>query len=234
MTISKRSGESLLNIIGSLTGTAWRLLEDIDLETAEKPESFNAVIKILDGHFEYDSRVQLPSDFDGYFGLQRRQGQTLLSYVSDHTEMHKKLEKHGVSLPTSVQGWHLLRQCGLTREQKQLVTLRAPTLELTKVIEALYLILGQDYKQSTNGQQDRRWHRGKGGRAYAADEDYEYDDWDDEDAYWGYEDSYNPDELYDPEYEHPGDYEVESGYYHNEPDGHDVEPDGSLRCRGLR
>ena len=117
MTISKRSGESLLNIIGSLTGTAWRLLEDFDLETAEKPESFNAVIKILDGHFEYDSRVQLPSDFDGYFGLQRRQGQTLLSYVSDHTEMHKKLEKHGVSLPTSVQGWHLLRQCGLTRER---------------------------------------------------------------------------------------------------------------------
>ena len=67
MTLTKRAGESLLNIIGSLTGTAWRLLEDFDLESAEKPESFEAVIAILDGHFQYDSRVQLPSDFDSYF-----------------------------------------------------------------------------------------------------------------------------------------------------------------------
>ena len=76
MTLSKRAGESLLNIIGSMIGTAWRLLEDFDLETVEKPEAFQAVIKIVDAHFEYDSRVQLPSDFDGYFNLQRRQGQT--------------------------------------------------------------------------------------------------------------------------------------------------------------
>ena len=81
-------------------------MEDFDLESAEKPESFEAVIAILDGHFQYDSRVQLPSDFDSYFGLQRRQGQTLLSYVTSHSEMNKKLEKHGVTLPTSVQGWH--------------------------------------------------------------------------------------------------------------------------------
>jgi len=37
-------------------------------------------------------------------------------------------------------GWHLLRKCGLTKEQRQLVTLRAPQLELTKNVEALYLI----------------------------------------------------------------------------------------------
>lgn len=128
MTLTKRAGESLLNIVGSLTGTAWRLLGGFDLETAETPGSFEAVIKILDGHFEYDARVQLPSDFDGYFGLQRRQGQTLLSYVSGHAEMHKELVKHGVSLPTAVQGWNFLRQCGLTREQQSSSTGRAGAL----------------------------------------------------------------------------------------------------------
>eukprot|EP00435_Cladocopium_sp_Y103_P011780 s1452_g3.t1 len=213
MTIAKRTGESLLNIIGSMQGTAWRLLEDFDLETVEKPESFQAIIKILDAHFEYDSRVQLPADFDGYFNLQRKQGQTLLSYVSDHAEMHRKLEKHGVSLPTAVQGWHLLRQCGLTKEQKQLVTLRAPSLELTKVVEALYLILGQDYKQSVHGHGDRRWHRGKGGRGHVAEEE-DYEDWEyAEEGYWGYED-----EFYDQDYEDPGDFESEYGYFHDEHD----------------
>eukprot|EP00435_Cladocopium_sp_Y103_P055307 s1238_g18.t1 len=151
-------------------------------EEAEKPESFATIIKSLDAHFkQYDARVQLPSDFDGYFNLQRKQGQTLLSYVSDHSGMHKKLEN---SLPSAVQGWHLLRQCGLTREQKQLVTLRAPSLDLTKVTEALYLILGQDYKQSTLGHQDRRWHRGKGGRAYMLTMRSLHGSWRDSNALW--------------------------------------------------
>ena len=112
-----------------------------------------------------------------------------------------------------MQGWHLLRQCGLTREQKQLVNLRAPTLELTKVTEALYLILGQDYKQSTLGHPERRWQRGKGGRAYAAEDDYDMEDWEDyDDAYWHYGEDFNPDEVYDPEYDYTGDFEAEFGY----------------------
>ena len=114
MCLTKRGGEAVLNIIGSLQGSAWRLVEDFNLDDCEKATALDSIIKLLDGHFEYDTRVQLPSDFDG---LTRKPGQTLLSYVSDHAELHKKLEKHGVSLPTAVQGWHLLRKCGLTKEQ---------------------------------------------------------------------------------------------------------------------
>ena len=124
MGLTKRNGEAVLNIIGSLQGSAWRLVEDFNLDECEKESAFESIIKLLDGHFEYDTRVQLPSDFDGYFGLQRKPGQTLLAYVSDHAELHKKLEKHGISLPTAVQGWHLLRKSGLTKEQRQLVNLR--------------------------------------------------------------------------------------------------------------
>ena len=59
---------------------------------------------------------------------------------------------------------HLLRRCNLTKEQKQLITLRAPQLEIFKVTEALYLVLGQDYKHTTQaGFYDRRGF-GKGGR----------------------------------------------------------------------
>ena len=222
MGLTKRNGEAVLNIIGSLQGSAWRLVEDFNLDECEKESAFESIIKLLDGHFEYDTRVQLPSDFDGYFGLQRKPGQTLLAYVSDHAELHKKLEKHGVSLPTAVQGWHLLRKSGLTKEQRQLVNLRAPQLELTKVVEAMYLILGQDYKLgAAPAGHDRRWHRGKGGRAYFGDElddDGDADDWDWDsqsyyDAYWEWDDNASFDEQGfddDAAYYQTGDWEAES------------------------
>jgi hypothetical protein len=82
MVLAKRKGESILNIVGSLTGFAWRLVEDFDVAKAEEDNAFQDLLKLLDQHFEYDSRVQIPSDFDGYFGLSRRAGQTLLSFVT--------------------------------------------------------------------------------------------------------------------------------------------------------
>jgi len=165
MKLSKRPGESVLNIVGSLTGSAWRLLEDFDIADAEKETAFQDILKILDKHFQYDDRVQLPSDFDSYFGLVRKQGQTLLNYVTDHDDQLKKLERHGIQLPAEVQGWHLLRKCSLTKEQRQMITLKAPTLEKNAIVEALYLILGQDHKASV--QHDRHFPRKGKGRGYA-------------------------------------------------------------------
>jgi hypothetical protein len=72
MVLGKRRGEAILNIVGSLTGTAWRLVEDFDVSKAEDESSFAELLKLLDGHFQYHDRVQLPADFDGYFGLSRK------------------------------------------------------------------------------------------------------------------------------------------------------------------
>ena len=157
MKLAKRPGESVLNIIGSFTGSAWRLLGDFDIADAEKETAFQDILKVLDKHFQYDDRVQLPSDFDAYFGLSRKPGQTLLNYVTDHDDQLKKLERHGIQLPAEVQGWHLLRKCNLTKEQRQMITLKAPTLEKNAIVEALYLILGQDHKASL--QPDRHFPR---------------------------------------------------------------------------
>ena len=222
MQLTKRGGESILNLIGSLQGAAWRLLEDFNLDEAEKPDAMDRILKVLDSHFEYDQRVQLPSDFDGYFSLHRRQNQTLLSYVSDHTEQYRKLEKHKMSLPSAVQGWHLLRQSGLSREQRQLITLKAPQREVSKVIEAMYLILGQDYKgHSSAASGDRRWQRsGKGHRAYAAEEDYgEEENYDEDDGYaesiyYGGEE-WN-DSGYDPTLNGTQDFDNDAVYYQDD------------------
>ena len=218
MKLSKRPGESVLNIIGSLTGSAWRLLEDFDIADAEKETAFQDILKTLDKHFQYDDRVQLPADFDAYFGLSRKQGQTLLNYVTDHDDQLKKLERHGIQLPVEVQGWHLLRKCNLTKEQRQMITLKAPTLEKNAIVEALYLILGQDHKASL--QPDRHFQRKGKGRGYAAFEDDDesiyfheepYDDsydWTWEDGYYEIDETYGNADGWDP-----NDFDQEAIYF---------------------
>ena len=59
-------------------------MEDFPLENVEKDGTFEEILKIMGRSFQYDERVQLPADFDSYYNLQRKAGQTLLGYVSEH------------------------------------------------------------------------------------------------------------------------------------------------------
>ena len=89
MKLFKHETEGLLNMLGSLQGTAWKPLENFDLAEAEKPDAIDKVLKTLDKAFEYDNSVQVPQDFDRYFTmLQRKPGQTLLQYVTDYDDCY--------------------------------------------------------------------------------------------------------------------------------------------------
>ena len=162
MLLSKRGGEAVLNILGSFQGVVWRLFEDYPVEDCEKEGAFSKILERLDRNFEYDDRVLLPNDFEGYFtSLQRKPQQSLLSFVTDHDEAYRKITGHKITLPSQVQGWHLLKRASLTREQRQMVTLKAPTLEKPSVVEALFLLYGQDYKaggwSNTTDRRPQRW-----------------------------------------------------------------------------
>ena len=89
MKLQKRAVESVLNIIGSLQGTAWKLVESFDVTKIDEASSFDAVIALLDGAFQYDNRVRMPQDFDNYFNLTRKPGTSLLSYCTEHDEKYK-------------------------------------------------------------------------------------------------------------------------------------------------
>ena len=221
MVLSKRASEGVLNLIQSQTGTAWTLLEDFPLKDLELEATFNAVLKILDGAFQYDDRVQLPSDFEAYFvKFHRQSGQTLLAYCTEHEELIKRLDRHKVTLPTTVQGWLLLRRAGLTKEQRQLVTTQAPLLEKKKVQETLYLLFGQDYKEMPGRSDDRRWHRLGKGRGYAAHDDgadgdgFDEDEYDESIYYGGDDWGEMPDD--DVSFYDNDDFDAEAGYYHGD------------------
>ena len=182
----------------------------------------NAVLKILDGAFQYDDRVQLPSDFEAYFvKFHRQSGQTLLAYCTEHEELIKRLDRRKVTLPATVQGWLLLRRAGLTKEQRQLVTTQAPLLEKRKVQETLYLLFGQDYKEMAGRSDDRRWHRLGKGRGYAAHDDgadddggFDEDEYDESIYYGGDDWGEMPDD--DVSFYDNDDFDAEAGYYHGD------------------
>ena len=125
MELMKRTGEAVLNLLGSLQGTAWKLVEDYDLEKADKPGAFAEILMRLDKAFKYDSKVEMPADFAAYFEHSgRKANQTLLQFITDHDDKLRKIEKHGVSLPKEVQGYQLLSKANITKEQKQLIIMQ--------------------------------------------------------------------------------------------------------------
>lgn len=166
MEITSRKAEAVLNLIGSLQGTAWKLVEDFNLDDAGKDTTFRDILKKLDSAFQYDARVQLPNDFDNYFNMQRTPGQTLLQYTTTHDELYRRIGDHNINLPVAVQGWHLLRRANLSKEQRQLVMTQAPGLEKTKIQETLFLLFGQDFKGGSHSP-DRRWKGKSRGKGYA-------------------------------------------------------------------
>ena len=114
------------------------------------------------------------------------------------------------------QGWHLLRKCNLTKEQRQLINLRAPQLEKKKVIEALYLVLGQDHRAASGPLLERRW-QGKGhrGRSYNVQDEYVDDEiseaWDESGYYeWDPSPSHHDEAEY---YEDPEAFDSSAAYY---------------------
>ena len=154
--------------------------------------------------------------------FQRRGGQTLLAYCTEHEELIKRLDRHKVTLPATVQGWLILRRAGLSKEQRQLVTTQAPNLEKKKVIETLYLLFGQDFKEMHGRQpDDRRWYRGGKGRGYTAHDEAAEEYWDDggdyeESVYYGGGDDWG-DVLDDgTSFYEDDDFDAGAGYYEDD------------------
>ena len=94
--------------------------------------------------------------------------------------------------------------------------LKAPTLDKQQVIEALYLILGQDYKSGGwNHERNKRFQRWSN-RAYAAQDDWDegHDDgWGEEETGYYEDDDWGQDEYYEDDLA----FDDEAGYFGDEP-----------------
>ena len=198
----------------------------------EDDQGFSKTLDLLDQAFKYDSRVEMPRALEKFFYATSRRGeQTLLSYVSDHREALREVEKHGIKIPENVSGWLLLRRSGLTTEQKQLIQSRCGDLKDYEVEQALYYLLGQDYKTKMMnpskgiGRHGARWNRAGHHGYYMDEEAYQLeDDGDgaDYDEEYFYEDGEHyeavDDEAYEETYYQDGSY-FETEEYKGTSDG---------------
>ena len=143
----------------------------------------------------------------------------------------REVEKHGIKIPENVSGWLLLRRSGLTTEQKQLIQSRCGDLKDYEVEQALYYLLGQDYKTKMMnpskgiGRHGARWNRAGHHGYYMDEEAYQLeDDGDgaDYDEEYFYEDEEHfeavDDESYEETYYQDGSY-FETEEYEGMSDG---------------
>ena len=87
LALQGKEKETILNLLTSLNGTAWKQVEHPVDKVAEASDGFEQVLKALDAAFQYDDRVEMPRALEKFFyQLTRRSDQTLLSYCSDHRE----------------------------------------------------------------------------------------------------------------------------------------------------
>jgi hypothetical protein len=137
--LNKKQKEATINLMTSLSGIAWKQIEGIAEKAAEAEDGFMMILTELGKTFKYDDQVEMPRAFERFFfGLHRREGQTMINYVADHREALAEVEKHGISIADKVAGWLLLRRAGLSTGQKQMVQGRASAFTQVSVVEALY------------------------------------------------------------------------------------------------
>ena len=159
LALQGKEKESILNLLTSLQGTAWKQVEHLVEKVAEASDGFEQALKALDAAFQYDDRVEMPRALEKFFyQLTRRSDQTLLSYCSDHREQLREIERHNIHIPDSVSGWMLLRRSNLTQEQKHLIQSQVgPEMKMAKVEEVMYYLLGQDFK--SRSEQPKIWNK---------------------------------------------------------------------------
>ena len=151
MKIIKKGPEGVINLLTSFSGPVWKQVEHLADFAPEAEDGFEQVLSTLDKIYQYDSKVEMPRAFERFFyQVGRTPGQTLMAYVSDHREAARELLKYDVRIPPTVDGWLLLRRAGLSAKQRQLIMSQvSKDMKPESVEEALYFLLGQDYKGKT-------------------------------------------------------------------------------------
>ena len=225
--IQGRANETGLAALSVLEGASWRQCEDLDLDVLEKDDGLKSILQRLDSQWQYDDRVEMPDAVEKYFyKTQRKVGQSLLEFCTEHQQSLRELQKYKIALPDQVAGWLLLRKAGLSKDQQQMIYTQTGTdMSLNNIEKSMYMILGQDYKHVHQPAVRRAQNQGFQGRwksrqlIHMAEDDelWDQDEWTedhepDEDVF------YEADEWYDQESDYVDDQEDLAYLHHNDED----------------
>ena len=93
-----------------LGDAAWEATEHLDLDALEASEKpFDVITKLLDGLYQYEELVEVPSRCEEFFQeFSRTKGEDMQSYLVRHMTMMKRMKEIKVEIPKLLAGWHLL------------------------------------------------------------------------------------------------------------------------------
>ena len=219
--MGKSDQEVGLSLMSGLTGTAWDVIEHIDVlayspdgdKTFEGENGLVAkIFKELDAAFRYDKKTEMPNSFENFFFKGgRRPRESLLEYFTRVQKLTRSVKEHGIELPDEIQGWLLLRRAGLKKDDRLMIMSRMNDMKIDTVTQALTFTYGQDAVL------DHTRPKGSGkGHAYyvedfseendtepTLDDDFEpFHEVDEEDVHYLYDEDFDADQSY---YQTPGD-----------------------------
>ena len=135
--------------VSLLGDSAWEATEHLDLEaleTSEKP--FDLITKLLDGLYQYEELVEVPSRCEEFFqDFSRNKGEDMQSYLVRHMTMMKRMKEVKVEIPKLLAGWHLLTRSGVPKwTHVQVKSMCGGELDYDKVSLALMRMFGGDHR----------------------------------------------------------------------------------------
>ena len=103
--------EGALLVVSLLKNLAWDAAsEQLDLQEIEP---FKPVLKLVDGLYQYEEKVEVSVRCENFFQLfTRNRGEDMQAYLIRHKTQMKKLKEIGIEIPSLLAGWHLLTRSG--------------------------------------------------------------------------------------------------------------------------
>ena len=99
--IEKRENLTSVCLMSGLTKEAWDGCEAINMERLDQSTELTKLFAILDQHFKYDERTEIPNLFEKLFAPTWRQNdQTLIEYVTTVDQRFRQLRELEVEHPS--------------------------------------------------------------------------------------------------------------------------------------
>ena len=185
--------------VSLLGDAAWEATEHLHLDVLEASDKpFDTITKLLDGLYQYEELVEVPSRCEEFFQeFSRNEGEDMQSYLVRHMTMMKRMKEIKVEILKLLAGWHLLTLAGVPKwTHVQVKSMCGGELDYDKVSLALMRMFGGDHrpnpKDLNRHGREEAFYEDEQAEDDCYYEDETYDDWFGD----GHEYGYNDEECY--------------------------------------
>ena len=103
------------------SGIRAQVFEELSLNELKEGNGFEKLITFLDGKLGKDELEDCLEKFEDFEDFQRVDSMTINDYIAKFDSKYHKIQKKGMSLPSEILAFKLLRRANISRDEKLLV-----------------------------------------------------------------------------------------------------------------